>query len=89
MTTMLAQTLKTSVQILLSVAVTALCLFVSAGRINWPNAWMLLDLNVCAGVTTTALLSRDPALDAERRNTKAGRNWDKRVLQQFVKNACI
>lgn len=72
--------MKTFVQILLSVAVTALCLFGSAGRFNWPNAWILLVLNLAAAVTTTVLLASDPALAAERRNTKAGKSWDKPIV---------
>ena len=47
---------------------------------NWPNAWILLGLNFCTSITTTVLLGRDPELDAERRNIRAGKNWDKPIV---------
>lgn len=75
-----AQILKSFVQIILSLAVTSLSLFGSAGRLNWLNAWILLALNLCASVTTTLLLWRDPELLAERRNARAGKSWDKPIV---------
>ena len=58
-----------------SLVMTAACLFGSAGRLDWPNAWVLLGLSLAAGLAFTA--GRDPELAAERRNVKAGKNWDK------------
>lgn len=72
--------MKSFVQIILSLAVTSLCLLGSAGRLDWSNAWILLGLNLCASLTTTALLRRDPELLAERRNAKAGKRWDKPIV---------
>jgi protein-S-isoprenylcysteine O-methyltransferase Ste14 len=63
-----------------SLAITSVCLFVSSGRLNWSNAWVLLGLNFAASVTSTALLSRHPDLLAERSNVKAGKNWDKPIV---------
>ena len=63
--------------------ITALCLFGSAGRLDWPNAWVLLGINFAAGVGTVALLWRSQELLAERSNVKAGKSWDK-VIVGFV-----
>ena len=72
--------LKRLVPIIFSLALTSLCLFGSCGRLNWVNAWILLSINFAAGVASTALLWRDSDLQAERRNTKAGKNWDKPLV---------
>jgi protein-S-isoprenylcysteine O-methyltransferase Ste14 len=72
--------LRRFVPLVFSLALTSLCLFLSSGNVFWPNAWILLGLNFAASVTTTALLSRDPELRAERSNVKAGKGWDKPVV---------
>ena len=59
-----------------SLAVTSVCLFGSAGRFHWPQAWAFLGLNFAASVVASALLSSNPELLAERRNVKAGKSWD-------------
>jgi protein-S-isoprenylcysteine O-methyltransferase Ste14 len=56
-------------------AMPAVCLFASAGRLDWSNAWVLLGLSLLAGLALT--VGRDPELAAERRNVKAGKRWDK------------
>lgn len=61
--------------IIFSLAITGMCLFGSAGRLNWVNAWVLLALSLGSGLAMTA--GRDPGLAAERRNVKAGKSWDK------------
>ena len=63
-----------------SVAITSVCLFGSAGRLDWLNAWVLLGLNFVASIATTALLWRNPELLAERSNIKAGERWDKAIV---------
>ena len=63
-----------------SVAITSVCLFGSAGRLDWLNAWVLLGLNFVASMATTALLWRNPELLAERSNIKAGERWDKAIV---------
>ena len=45
---------------------------------------MLLGLNFAASLTSTALLSRNPDLLAERSNVKAGKNWDKPLVGFMV-----
>ena len=67
--------MKTVIPIFFSLAITAVCLFASAGRLNWWNAWILLGLSLVAGLAFT--VGRDPELAAERRNVKAGKSWDK------------
>lgn len=63
-----------------SLAITSACLFGSAGRFDWANAWVLLGLNLAASVASTALLWRNPELLAERSNVKAGKSWDKPIV---------
>jgi protein-S-isoprenylcysteine O-methyltransferase Ste14 len=58
-----------------SLSLTAVCLFGSAGRLGWSNAWVLLGLSLIAGLAFTVGL--DPELAAERRNVKAGKSYDK------------
>jgi protein-S-isoprenylcysteine O-methyltransferase Ste14 len=56
------------------------CLFGSSGRLDWPNAWVLLAVNFAASIASKALLSRHPDLLAERSNIKAGKTWDKPIV---------
>ncbi len=73
-------TLRQFVPVVFSLAIPSVCLFGSCGRLNWSNAWVLLGLNFAASVASTALLSRNPDLLAERSNVKAGKNWDKPIV---------
>jgi protein-S-isoprenylcysteine O-methyltransferase Ste14 len=66
--------------VVFSVAITSVCLFGSADRLDWLNAWVLLGLNFVASIATTALLWRNPGLLAERSNIKAGKSWDKAIV---------
>jgi len=70
--------IKTLVPVCFSLTITAACLFGSAGRLDWPNAWVLLGLSLAAGLAFTVV--RDPDLAAERRNVKAGKRWDKVLI---------
>lgn len=67
-----------------SFAITAACLFGSAGRLSWLNAWILLAINFTAGVVAMILLWSNPELLAERSNTKAGKSWDKPIVLAVV-----
>jgi protein-S-isoprenylcysteine O-methyltransferase Ste14 len=67
---------------LISLGITAACLFGAAGRFEWMNAWMLLGLSLLTGVAFTA--GRDPELSAERRNVGAGKSWDKALAGAVV-----
>ena len=72
--------LRRFVPVVFSVAITSPCLFGSAGRLDWLNAWVLLGLNFVASIVTAALLWRNPELLAERSNIKAGKSWDKVIV---------
>jgi len=73
---------KALLPIFVSLAITAVSLFASARRLNWWNAWILLGLSLVAGLAFT--LGRSPELSAERRNIKAGKNWDKVIVSITV-----
>jgi protein-S-isoprenylcysteine O-methyltransferase Ste14 len=66
--------------VLISLSITAVCLFGSAGRLNWPNGWVLVGLSSVTGLAATVVVWRDPELVAERRNIKAGKSWDKLMV---------
>lgn len=72
------------IPVIFSVALPSVCLFGSAGRFDWANAWVLLGLNFAASVTTTALLWRSDELLAERSNVKAGKSWDRAIAGLVV-----
>ncbi len=61
-----------------SLAITAACLFGSAGRLDWSNAWVLLGLSLVTGLAF--IIGRDPELAAERSNVKTGKSWDKLLV---------
>lgn len=73
-------TLRHFVPVVFSLAITSVCLFGSAGRLDWSNAWVLVGLNFASSIASTALLSRNPELLAERSNIKAGKRWDKPIV---------
>jgi protein-S-isoprenylcysteine O-methyltransferase Ste14 len=72
--------LRRLVPVIFSLAITSVCLFGAAGRLDWSNGWVLLALNFGASVATTALLWQNTELLAERRNIKAGKSWDKPIV---------
>jgi protein-S-isoprenylcysteine O-methyltransferase Ste14 len=69
---------KPLVPLCFSLAITAACLFGSAGRLDWSNAWVLLGLSLATGLAFT--VGRDPELAAERRKIKDGKSWDKALV---------
>jgi protein-S-isoprenylcysteine O-methyltransferase Ste14 len=72
------------VPIVFSLTITSLCLFGSAGRLDWRNAWLLLGLNFGASVVSMVVTWRNTELLAERSNVKAGKNWDKVIVAVVV-----
>jgi protein-S-isoprenylcysteine O-methyltransferase Ste14 len=76
--------LKRFVPLIFSLAITSVCLFGSAGRLDWPNAWVLLGLNFAASLASSILMWRNPELLAERSNIKAGKSWDKAIVAFVV-----
>jgi protein-S-isoprenylcysteine O-methyltransferase Ste14 len=77
-------TLRQFVPVVFSLAIPSVCLFGSSGRLDWPSAWVLLGLNLAGSLVSTALLSRNPDLLAERKNVKAGKSWDKPIVAIVV-----
>lgn len=77
-------TVRRIMPLVFSMTITSLCLFGAAGRLDWPNAWVLLALNFTASVGSALLLARNPALLAERKNVKAGKGWDKPIVAGVV-----
>jgi hypothetical protein len=75
-------TVKPLVPVFISLTITGVCLFASARRLNWWNAWVLLGLSLVAGLAFT--VRRSPELTAERRNIKAGKIWDKVIVSITV-----
>ena len=76
--------LRRFLPIVFSLAITSVCLFGSAGRLDWSNAWVLLGINFAASLVSSTLLWRNPELLAERSNVKAGKNWDKAIVAVVV-----
>jgi protein-S-isoprenylcysteine O-methyltransferase Ste14 len=75
---------KRLIPLVFSVVITSACLFGSAGRVDWWNAWVLLGLNFGASLAGLVLLWRNPELLAERWNVKAGKSWDKLIVPLVV-----
>ena len=75
---------KRSVPLVLSQSITAVCLFGSAGRLNWWNGWLLIGLSFLGAIAATVVIWRDPGLVIERRNLKAGKSWDKAIVAFVV-----
>lgn len=67
--------------------VLGLILFVSAGTLRWPQAWVYLGLTAVAGIGTGLLLARhDPELLNERMGPiiqREQKGWDKVLLSTF------
>ncbi len=71
--------LRACLRLVLALLVTALVLFGTAGRIDWPMAWAYLGFSALGMSATLAyLVVKDPALLAERfRGFKGTRSWDR------------
>jgi protein-S-isoprenylcysteine O-methyltransferase Ste14 len=63
---------------LMGVVMMGVILFVSAGRLDWPMAWLLLALTLIWALGTAAVtIPRCPELLAERRGLRKGaKTWD-------------
>ena len=61
-----------------SLAITGVCLFASAGRLDWPNGWVLMGLSFATGLAFMA--GRSAELTAERSHAKPGKSWDKAIV---------
>ena len=79
-----APIVKRFVLVIFNLGITAVCLFGSAGRLDWSNAWVLLGLSLATGVAFMVVYWRNPELVAERDNIKAGKSWDKVIVSIAV-----
>ena len=70
--------------IVFSLVIPSVCLFGSAGCLNWREAWVLLALNLTASIASSVLLARNPELREERKNFRAGKSWDKPIVAIVV-----
>ncbi len=72
------------VQTVVWLAITGALLFVSAGTLDWPQAWIFLaETGVLGLISGLAIGRRDPALLRERMSApiqKGQKRWDKVVL---------
>ena len=69
----------------LGVVILGVILFVSAGRIDWPAAWVLLGITLLwVFAMALAIIPRHPDLIAERLGPrKGGKRWDVVILSLF------
>lgn len=80
--------LKLTVRIFLLIISFGLCVFLSSGTLNWPEAWIFLCLYL-SSVTASVLWLRknDPELLNERMTAKRKNNiksWDKVIVGLFT-----
>jgi hypothetical protein len=74
-----AAILKRFAQLFVALLLMSACLFLSARRLDWWNAWVFLGLYV-AGIigTGSILIKKNPELIAERASFKKdAKSWDK------------
>lgn len=66
-------------QMLVSLVIAWLVLFLSAGRLNWTAGWVFFIMNTLTQILSSfMLISRQPSLLADRATTQVGtKGWDK------------
>jgi protein-S-isoprenylcysteine O-methyltransferase Ste14 len=71
--------LRWAAQMLASLVIAWLVLFVSAGRLNWTAGWVFFIMNTLTQILSSCLLiSRQPGMLADRATAQAGtKSWDK------------
>ena len=74
---------KRSAPVIINLATMAVCLLGSAGRVNWPNGWVVIGLSFLTSVASEIVVARNPAMATERRNLRAGETGD-RAMVVFV-----
>ena len=79
---------KPALRSLLWLAILALLLFLSAGTLRWPGAWIFLGMTGIAGLVGMVWLSRhDPGLFMERSRSvfqQDQKPWDKVLMGAFL-----
>ncbi len=71
--------IRRALQLLTGIVVYAVILFISAGRLDWPAAWVYLALNLLiVGCGAAILLSRNPGVVIARSQIRSDiETWDK------------
>ncbi len=71
--------LRWTIQMLFSLVIAWLVLFLSAGRLNWIAGWVFFCLNTITQILSSFLLvRRQPDMLADRSKTQVGtKSWDK------------
>ncbi len=77
--------IKRIVQVIVGITLFGLLLFVSAGRLDWWNAWLYLGLwGLSTGLASVVVLRRNPELINERgRKAENQKAWDKLLLRLY------
>jgi protein-S-isoprenylcysteine O-methyltransferase Ste14 len=78
--------LKDTVRIIATIIFLLALIFVPAGTLNWPEAWLLLGLYFFAvGGCLIWLRKNDPELLKERRSVRKDvKPWDKRIILAYT-----
>lgn len=75
-------------QSLVGLAIMLVLLFVPAGTLAWPAAWIfLIEFSIASALITRWLLRNNPALLAERMKPLIQRDqklWDKALMSLFL-----
>src|SRR5512139_3760117 len=73
------------IQVLVSVPVMGLVLFLSAGRLDWPAAWIFLGLYVLVILTLGVwAIRRNPEVVNERGKMQNIKSWDKTLMTIYT-----
>ena len=72
---------KRGLELVVTMVLQAAILFISAGRLDWVNAWVYIVIYLGAiGINSLVLLPRNPELIAERAQPKENtKGWDKTI----------
>lgn len=75
--------LRRILQLLVLVALQAVLLFISAGTMNWPNAWWYLGIYFgMLALAAVVMIPRRPEVIAERaRGTEGAKPWDRWITR--------
>ena len=69
---------KRMVQVFITIAFQAVVLFVSAGRINWWEAWVYIGIYLVGiAINATLMLRYSPETIAERAESRGMKDWDR------------
>jgi protein-S-isoprenylcysteine O-methyltransferase Ste14 len=78
--------LKDTIRVIVTIVFILAIIFVPAGTLNWPEAWLYLILYIFAvGGCLIWLKKNDPELLKERRSTRKDvKGWDKKIILAYT-----